>query len=207
MMKRLSAVIPVLWTLVLLSLFSCKETEEFDDHANWQKRNTEYISTIAAKCSNADPATAVKGDIFKLLSFKLDPEKEWGDGSYVYCEVLEKGTDTISPCYTDSVRVNYRVRLMPTQYYPEGQVVDQSFKTSTLDPTVNIPASFVVSGLIDGVSTAIMNMHCGDFWKLYIPYGLGYGNKDRGVIPGYSALIFEVNLTEIAPTGHDLSPR
>lgn len=207
MMKRLSAVIPLLSAIVLLGFSSCKETQEFDDHANWQKRNSEYISTIAAKCDNVTPATAAKGDIFRLLTFKLDPEKEWGNGSYVYCQILEKGTDTISPYYTDSIRINYRVRLMPTQYYPEGQVVDQSFKTSALDPTVNIPASFVVSGLIDGVSTAVMNMHCGDFWKLYIPYGLGYGTRDRGVIPGYSALIFEVNLTEIAPTGHDLSPR
>ena len=206
-MKRLSAIIPVLAAVILLFISSCRETEEFDDHANWQKRNTEYISGIASQWGNADPASAVKGDRFKLSSFRLDPDKEWGNGSYVYCEVLEKGTGTESPYYTDSIRINYRVRLMPTDNYPEGQVADQSFKTQKLDPTVNIPSSFAVSGLIDGVTTAVMHMHCGDFWRLYIPYGLGYGTNDRGVIPGYSALIFEINLTEIARAGESLSPR
>jgi len=207
MMKRLSAIIPVLAAVILLSFSSCRETKEFDDHANWQKRNTEYISKVASQWGNADPASAVKGDQFKLSSFRLDPEKEWGNGSYVYCEVLEKGEGTESPYYTDSIRINYRVRLMPTDNYPEGQVVDQSFKTQKLDPTVNIPSSFSVSGLIDGVTTAVMHMHCGDFWRLYIPFGLGYGTTDRGLIPGYSALIFEINLTEIAHTGESLSPR
>lgn len=207
-MKRLSAIFPVVTAVILLVFSSCKETQEFDDHANWKQRNTDFISEIASKWGNADPATATKGQTFKLLSFKLDPEKEWGNTSYVYCEILEQGTGTESPFYTDSVRINYRVRLIPTDYYPEeGQVVDQSFKTSSLDPSVNIPTSFLVSGLIDGVTTALMHMHCGDYWKLYIPSGLGYGANGKGDIPGYSTLIFEVNLTEIAPTGEDLSPR
>lgn len=206
-MKRITAIFPILLAVTLLGLLSCKETKEFDDHANWKERNTEFISGIASGYSDKDPETAVKGDSFRLLSFKLDPQKEWGSGSYVYCQVLDKGTDSESPHYTDSIRINYRVRLIPTENYPDGQVIDQSFKTASLDPTVNIPSSFRVSGLIDGVTTAVMHMHCGDFWKLYIPYGLGYGNDGKGDIPGYSALIFEINLTELAPTGQNLSPR
>ena len=85
--------------------------------------------------------------------------------------------------------------------------MDQSFKTANLDPTVNIPSSFLVSGVIDGVTTAVMHMHCGDYWRLINPAGLGYGSNDKGTIPAYSTLIFEINLTEIAPTGNDLSPR
>ena len=145
--------------------------------------------------------------MFKLLSYKLAPGQPHGNSAYVYCNILKKGDDTISPIYTDSIRVNYRVRLMPTHNYPEGQVVDQSFKTANLDPSVNIPSSFAVSGLIDGVATAMMYMHCGDYWRLYIPQELGYGTTDKTSIPGYSALIFEINLTEIARTGQELSPR
>ncbi len=52
-----------------------------------------------------------------------------------------------------------------------------------------------------------MHMHCGDYWKIYIPYGLGYGTSATGAIPGYSTLIFEINLTEIARKGESLSPR
>ena len=206
-MKRVSAIFPVLMTVILLVFSSCKETKEADDRANWEERNTDFISGIASGFGDTTPDKAVKGDSFKLLSSKLDPEKEWGNGSYVYCQVLEKGSDTISPYFTDSIRMNYRVRLIPTGNYPEGQVIEQSFKTANLDPAVNIPSSFRVSGLIDGVATAVMHMRCGDYWKLYIPYGLGYGENGKGVIPGYSALIFEVNLTEIARNGQDLSPR
>jgi FKBP-type peptidyl-prolyl cis-trans isomerase FklB len=206
-MKRLSAVIPFLWAIVLLSFFSCKETKEFDDHANWKSRNQEYISKLAPGYSSTVPEKPAKGDRFKILSYRMDPEKEWGSVYYVYCEVMESGDGTESPCFTDSVRFNYRVRLIPTDYYPEGQVVDQSFKTPTLDPSVNIPTSFSVSGVIEGVTTALMRMHCGDYWKLSIPYNMAYGTTGRGTIPGYSTLIFEINLTELARTGQDLSPR
>jgi len=204
-MKLIRAIIPILAT-VLFTL-SCGETKETDDHANWKDRNADYIAGLAGRYADMKPESAAPGESFRLLSFKLDPDKSWGTGSYVYCDVLAKGTDSISPQYTDSIRINYRVRLMPTDNYPEGQVVDQSFKTADLDPTVNIPSSFRVSGVIDGVATAVMHMHCGDYWRLYIPAGLGYGSNGRGSIPDYSALIFEINLVEIARTGKDLSPR
>ena len=206
-MKRLPAIFPILLTAVLFFV-SCGETKEKGEHDNWNQRNLEYISNLAPNYGDTDPESAIVGQRFRILSYKLDPERtDWSNTAYVYCEVLSKGTDTISPKYTDSIRINYRVRLMPTDNYPEGQVVDQSFKTANLDPTVNVPSSFRVSGMIDGVSTAVMHMHCGDFWKLYIPNRLGYGSSDKGVIPAYSTLIFEINLTEIARTGHDLSPR
>jgi FKBP-type peptidyl-prolyl cis-trans isomerase FklB len=96
---------------------------------------------------------------------------------------------------------------MPTDSYPEGQVVDQSFKTPTLDPAVNIPSSFKVSALIQGVSTALMYMHKGDYWRIYIPYQLGYDNQKKGSIPAYSTLVYEINLTEISKTGRMLPPR
>ncbi|MBO6078302.1 MAG: FKBP-type peptidyl-prolyl cis-trans isomerase [Bacteroidaceae bacterium] len=210
-MKRFLT-ISVLLAVTLISAFSCGETKEFDDHANWQERNVKFIDSIAIKCDlNSQAYTSVDeipvGQLFKLLSISLNPDNAHGNGSYVYCIKLKNGDDTISPKYTDSIRVNYRVRLMPTHNYPEGQVVDQSFKTADLDPSVNIPSSFAVSGLIDGVATALSYMHCGDYWKLYIPQQLGYGTTDKTSIPGYSALIFEINLTEIARTGKELSPR
>ena len=207
-MKRFRAIFTVLAAAVIMTVSSCKETEEFDDHANWQERNSAFISDIASAYSNDMPESAAKGARFRLLSFALDPEKKtWGNDNYVYCEVLEQGTGTQVPYYNDSVRFNYRVRLIPTDYYPEGQVVDQSFKTASLDPSVNIPASFAVNTVIEGVTTALMHMHCGDYWKLYIPSGLAYGTSGSGSIPGHSTLIFEINLTEIAHTGNDLSPR
>ena len=205
-MKRFLA-ISVLLAVTLTSFISCSETKETNDHDNWKERNTEFISGIASQCGDLTPQTAAEGQMFKLLSYKLDKNMQWGDGSYVYCKVLKRGTGTVSPNFTDSIRINYRVRLMPTTNYPDGQVVDRSFMTVNLDPNVNIPSSFKVSTLIDGAASAIMNMHCGDYWIVYIPYGIGYGTNDKSSIPGYSALIYEINLTEIAAPGQNLSKR
>lgn len=203
-MKRILT-ISVLLAVTLASLISCAETKETDDHANWKDRNTEYISRIAAQCGDLTPQTADEGQMFKLLTYKLDSKRQWGDDSYVYCKVLQKGKGTVLPNYTDSIRINYHVRLIPTDNYPEGQVIDRSFMTANLDPKVNIPSSFKVSSLIEGAATAIMNMHCGDFWIVYIPYGLGYGSNDKSSVPGCSALIYEISLTEIAAPGQSLS--
>jgi FKBP-type peptidyl-prolyl cis-trans isomerase FklB len=54
-----------------------------------------------------------------------------------------------------------------------------------------------VSGLIDGMVTALMKMHIGDRWKVYIPYQLGYGTTTSSStsIPGYSTLIFDLTLS------------
>lgn len=205
-MKRFLA-FSILLAAVLTSIVSCGETKEVDDRANWKQRNSEFISRIASQCGDLTPETAQEGDMFKLLNYSLDPEKQWGDESYVYCKVLQKSADTLSPLYTDSVRINYRIRLMPTDNYPEGQVMDRSFMTPDLDPNINIPSSFMVSSMIDGVGTAVMHMHRGDYWLLYIPSGMGYGKNGKSTIPGYSALVFEINLTEIAPIGQNLSPR
>ena len=58
-------------------------------------------------------------------------------------------------------------------------------------------------GVIAGWSTALMKgyggMKVGDQWELYIPYQLGYGKDGYSDIPGYSTLIFNVNLVGISP--------
>jgi len=205
-MRRILAILPILFTAVILCI-SCSETKETGDYENWKQRNRDYIAKIASGIGDLTPETASEGESFRILHYALDPEAKWGNGSYVYCQVLKKGNDTVAPCYTDSIRINYRVRLMPTDSYPEGQVVDQSFKTPTLDPAVNIPSSFKVSALIQGVSTALMYMHKGDYWRIYIPYQLGYDNQKKGSIPAYSTLVYEINLTEISKTGRMLPPR
>ncbi len=211
MKKHLTFVI--LGAFMFLGFTACSETEEFDDHANWESRNRDFIERMADSCDtyrvrgiNADNATA--GQMFRLLSYKLDPAKEWSRaGAYVYCRVISKGDGTESPYITDSVRINYRARLIPTTNYPEGEIVDHSYKTDLLDPTVNVPASFQVNGLIDGVVTALQYMHVGDHWILYIPQQMAYGTTSKNQIPKYSALMFEINLTQFARTGQALPPR
>ena len=39
-------------------------------------------------------------------------------------------------------------------------------------------------------------MHRGDYWRVTIPYQLGYGTSDNGAIPAYSTLIFDLWLQD-----------
>jgi len=180
-------------------LSSCQEAGEVDEYDNWQARCEAYIDSIARVASaNAD------GRWRAIRSFSLD-EKDvngnvasWDADDYVYCHVEKAGNGAELPFFTDTVRFNYRGRLMPTSAHPEGYIFDQSYK-GTMDPDFNIPSKSEVGSLTTGFCTAIQQMHVGDIWRIYVPAALGYGSSDRknSGIPAYSALIFDVNLVEI----------
>ena len=114
----------------------------------------------------------------------------------VYCKIQKVGDGTESPIATDTVAVNYRGQLI------NGTVFDQSYQ-GELDPETATPRKFLVGAVIAGWSTALMKgfggMKAGDQWKLYIPYPLAYGKDGTEGIPGYSTLIFDVNLVDIFP--------
>ncbi len=53
--------------------------------------------------------------------------------------------------------------------------------------------------LITGWQVALVNMHIGDIWELYVPASAGYGERGAGRdIPGHSTLIFRIELLDIA---------
>jgi FKBP-type peptidyl-prolyl cis-trans isomerase FklB len=40
-------------------------------------------------------------------------------------------------------------------------------------------------------------MKVGDIWEIWVPWELGYGSSGSGSIPGYTTLVFEIELMEI----------
>lgn len=71
-----------------------------------------------------------------------------------------------------------------------GHVFDETFSQKT-------PTAFRVNELINGFQIALVNMHVGDHWEVYIPADMGYGNQTTGDIPKNSTLIFEIKLISI----------
>jgi FKBP-type peptidyl-prolyl cis-trans isomerase FklB len=53
----------------------------------------------------------------------------------------------------------------------------------------------VCQDFVPGFTTALMNMHIGDRWRVYIPYQLGYGSLAKPTC-SYSNLIFDVALVD-----------
>ena len=176
-------------------LSSCEEDDDDDgddetEFDNWKERNDLAIADWAADTS-----------LKKVRNYTLNENAPAGNGDYVYVKVLEAGNGIGCPMLTDSVRIAYRGRLIPSKTYPEGYVFDQSylndFSWKTAYPA-QFPAPNVV--LITGLQSALLQMHIGDRWEVYVPYTLGYGTSNAttssGVIsvPAYSTLIFDIRL-------------
>ena len=102
----------------------------------------------------------------------------------------------MKPLFTDKVSTHYRGRLIPL-YDGSKVVFDQSYR-GELDTETAVSVEFAVSGVIEGWTTALQHMVEGDRWEVYIPYNLAYGAYGQSSIPGYSTLIFDMQLVKLS---------
>ncbi len=93
-----------------------------------------------------------------------------------------------SPKASDSVKVHYRGTLI------NGNEFDSSYKR-------NEPAQFPLTGVIPCWTEGVQKMKVGGKALLVCPSDKAYGDRGRPSIPGGAALIFEIELLEIAPAG------
>jgi FKBP-type peptidyl-prolyl cis-trans isomerase len=107
-------------------------------------------------------------------------------------EVIQEGQGP-RPSAADKVLVHYEGSYM------DGTVFDSSIQYGE-------PVEFFVNGVIEGWSEGIQLMNAGSQYIFYIPYALGYGEAGyqnpwtgETLIPGFSTLIFIVELLEIIP--------
>ena len=176
---------------------SCSESEDPSEFDNWQARNDHFIDSIAHVADlNAD------GSWERIKAFNIGEETSLylGQNKYfIYVKRLETGSGTYSPLYTDSVRVHYSGRLIPSKSYSAGYQFDKSYDGSAWVESTDVPSLMGVNGVVTGFATALMYMKEGDRWLVYVPYYLGYGTKDytKAQIPGYSTLVFDVKLARI----------
>lgn len=104
-------------------------------------------------------------------------------GGVLYKVVSEgEGRGEVKP--RSIVTCHYRGSLI------NGKVFDSSYDRKC-------PEAFRVNDLISGFQIALVNMHIGDHWIVYIPAEMGYGSRNAGDIPGNSTLIFEIELLSI----------
>ena len=174
---------------------SCEETDGvIDPYTDWEERNQHYIDSIAS-VAKANQGNAVGQ--WKIIHTYKYPQQGlvMGDvNEYVYCKVLEVG-DGATPMFTDTVAANYCGKLIPL-YNVSVVTFDQSYQ-GELNSDVATPSIFAVSGVITGWTTALQEMKEGDRWELYVPSDLGYGDYGKNEIPGFSTLIFDLDLVEV----------
>lgn len=179
----------------ILFFTSCEEGADEGDTADWQKKNTAYIDSIAVVAhANSDGTWRV------IPETGLSEAHKWGNDSCVFCKVLQAGTGVEHPAYNDSVKVNYRGRLIPTGEYPDGFIFDSSYD-GEFEPDFDVPVTFSLAKVVSGFRTAVQQMVVGDTWRVYIPANLAYKGDITGGIPAYSTLIFDINLVSFRPIG------
>jgi FKBP-type peptidyl-prolyl cis-trans isomerase FkpA len=105
------------------------------------------------------------------------------DSGLLYRE-LRPGTGP-SPAAADTVKVNYRGMLV------NGTEFDSSYNR-------NEPAQFALNRVIPCWTEGLQKMKVGGKSELVCPSNLAYGDQGRPGIPGGAALIFQVELLEVA---------
>ncbi|MDR1516860.1 MAG: FKBP-type peptidyl-prolyl cis-trans isomerase [Dysgonamonadaceae bacterium] len=163
------------------------------------EKDKEEIDTVWKEANEAAFAkTAASSGYTKL-------ESQSKNGSIAY-KVLKAGSGTESPLFSDKVKVKYVGWYKRFDWTKGDTYVDESngnFITNKIefDKSLEIPATFSVSNVVDGFSTALQYMVVGDKWEVWIPWKLGYGSSGYSgssqTIEGYTTLVFEVELEEI----------
>jgi len=118
-----------------------------------------------------------------LAKAAAEPGAVKTESGLIYRE-LTAGTGD-SPKATDKVKVHYRGTLV------NGTEFDSSYRR-------NQPAEFPLNGVIKCWTEGVQKMKVGGKAQLVCPSDLAYGDQGRPGIPGGAALIFEVELLEIA---------
>jgi len=99
-------------------------------------------------------------------------------------KIIKEGSGK-RPGPTSNVTVHYEGKLI------DGTIFDSSYQRGE-------SISFPLSGVIPGWTEGLQLMKEGGKAELYIPYELAYGERGAGnIIPGYSTLIFTVELIRI----------
>ena len=196
---------------------SCTENDDtVEEYANWQSKNETYwdnlYTTTQQKIKSGDTSWKI------ILNYTFQNQKQttgsaltYRPENYIIAHVEQAGKGTTSPLYSDSVSMHYMGRLIPSTTYTSGLIFDKSWSSNQFNAATSRPVHSYIgltydaegkpTSLVDGFTTALMSMHRGDHWTVYIPYQLGYGEKNSGVVPAYSTLIFDLRLNDFSHPG------
>lgn len=184
--------------LLLLLLTACQETETTDKYDNWEQLNQNFLDSLETVYAQQTPDA--EGRKLKKLVLMTAPDdciyyKEKTpvtdtdpNGGYEYLPGYVR--EDVKPTATDRVSVYYRGTLINGEYFdgfkgPNPTVSDQPLEAEA------------GSGIITGWQEVLQQMTVGERWEVYIPWKYGYGTEGSGSIPGYSVLIFDMQLYRI----------
>lgn len=167
-MKKYNIFALLMLLIAPLCFIACSENEDtVEEFPDWKNRNEAYFDNVYEK------AMGIEDGSWKIIrNYSLEDTIPAGYADHIVVEVLEEGTGSGCPMFTDSVLVHYRGRLLPSTSYSEGYVFDESYE-GEFNPQTALPRQLYVGGLIDGFTTALQYMHIGDRWRVLYPLSAG----------------------------------
>lgn len=186
--------------VALFAITSCSESdEESEEFPNWRNYNDETFDKLYTSAEQKISQGDASWKIIRNWPLSEDYKAERDD--HIVVEVLTAGNqDAESPMYTDSVYIAYSGRLLPSTSFPEGYNFDNTY-TGEFNPNTAYPLATGFTEFVDGFTTALMHMHPGDFWRVYMPSNLAYGGSIHSMIPLYSMLTFDIYLFDFFHPG------
>ena len=101
------------------------------------------------------------------------------------CYTIVKAGTGRRPQLADSVQLHLK------GFLADGKLFEDTYPKNT--PYMTSP-----NGVIPGMKEILQIMPAGSLWRIYIPYSLAFAEKGvAGLIPPYSALIYEVELLTV----------
>jgi len=154
-----------------------------------------FVALSFSSCSNEDNSWRDENLAFFDDIRNREGIHEIGDSLNAYpgilYEVLKEGTGE-KPIVGNVVEVSYAGWLYNDTITYDAKHpldIDEAFDNSdSYDVTIND------SSIISGWYNVLQYMPMGSKWRIYIPYYLGYGTSTTKGIPGYSTLIFDIEL-------------
>ena len=147
------------------------------------KMNDLFNNYLEKRSTGLSMMNKQKGEKFLEANAKKDGVVTTESG--LQYKIIEAGND-VKPGPQDTVWVRYKGSLL------DGTVFDQVAEDA--EP-IRLTLNRVVAGWTEGLQL----IGEGGKIDLFIPSELGYGEQGNQTIPGNSALIFNVELTKVAP--------
>ncbi|WP_368113607.1 FKBP-type peptidyl-prolyl cis-trans isomerase [Bacteroides sp. RTP21281st1_E4_RTP21281_210402] len=185
-----------LFSLVLLALTftACSETETVDKYDNWRSRNEAFIDSLANVFEAGTDPELKRIKVMQGHDYIYYKEKTPIKVNSVTTEVEGE-----RPTYTANVTVFYKGTNMLGERFDGFEGADPVDGDSNASQPDTPPVTLSLSDVVEGWKEAIPYMKVGERWVIYIPWKYGYGsagNSNTTLIPGYSALIFDIQLLD-----------
>lgn len=121
----------------------------------------------------------------KLLFEKIKGQPGMGVLPNGVCYAIIKVGTGSRPQLTDSVELHLKGYLADGRQFEDTYPKNTPYKTSP-------------NNVIAGIREVLQIMPAGSLWRVYIPSAMGFDEKGlTGVIPPYSALVYEVELLKV----------